>query len=160
MYKSAITICLFLSVLSTTAFAQKSIGQFNKGNLLVELGDFPNIRYELATRENAFNVVGVFTGADNLPHLGATDEQPEIAPEFLNRYMKEAIAVNKVTFVKVSNSNGSVKKGDFIAISDIPGVGIKATESGLVVGIALEDSNAKDKDALIKARVMIQFIKL
>ena len=46
--------------------------------------------------------------------------------------------------VLVSNKNGEIKKGDFITSSEIPGVGQKATESGYVLGNALEDFNQKE----------------
>ncbi|MDF1497672.1 MAG: tail fiber domain-containing protein [Patescibacteria group bacterium] len=39
---------------------------------------------------------------------------------------------------RVSTMNGAIKAGDYIAASDIPGVGIKATGAGNVVGVALE----------------------
>jgi hypothetical protein len=40
---------------------------------------------------------------------------------------------------KVSNAGGAIKIGDPITSSDTPGVGMKATEAGRVVGIALEN---------------------
>jgi hypothetical protein len=39
---------------------------------------------------------------------------------------------------KVTNKNGAIKVGDPITSSDIPGVGMRATEPGRVVGIALQ----------------------
>ena len=39
--------------------------------------------------------------------------------------------------VKVSNENGSIQQGDRITSSHLPGVGMKATEEGTTVGIAL-----------------------
>jgi hypothetical protein len=39
--------------------------------------------------------------------------------------------------VKVTTKNGDIKPGDFITTSDIPGVGMKATEAGRVIGKAL-----------------------
>ena len=41
--------------------------------------------------------------------------------------------------VKVSLENGSIKKGDRITSSSISGIGMKATDGGRVVAIALED---------------------
>jgi hypothetical protein len=41
--------------------------------------------------------------------------------------------------VRLSTENGPIQKGDRIALSSIPGVGMKATASAVVVGIALED---------------------
>lgn len=49
--------------------------------------------------------------------------------------------------VNVSAKNGPIKKGDYVTSSDIPGVGVKATTSGYVLGTALEDftpANATD----------------
>ncbi len=45
------------------------------------------------------------------------------------------------TLTRVSNINGKIKKGDFITCSDRPGVGQKATQSGFVIGRALENLN-------------------
>jgi hypothetical protein len=39
--------------------------------------------------------------------------------------------------VKVTTKNGIIKPGDYITTSDIPGVGMKATEAGRVIGKAL-----------------------
>jgi hypothetical protein len=39
--------------------------------------------------------------------------------------------------VKVSTKNGDIQPGDYITTSDIPGVGMKATEPGRVIGKAL-----------------------
>jgi len=41
--------------------------------------------------------------------------------------------------VKISNENGHIKIGDYISISSIAGVGMKATSSGVMIGQALED---------------------
>jgi len=62
------------------------------------------------------------------------------------------------TLVRVTNKNGEIKKGDFITSSNIPGVGQKATESGFVVGRALEDFNKNE--GLIPVFVNIQYLAL
>ncbi len=41
--------------------------------------------------------------------------------------------------VRVSDANGVIKVGDFIAASSIDGVGVKANQGGWTIGIALED---------------------
>ena len=56
--------------------------------------------------------------------------------------------------VKVSNKNGEIKKRDFITSSENPGVGQKATQSGVVIGTALENFN--QDEGLIKADINIQ----
>jgi hypothetical protein len=42
--------------------------------------------------------------------------------------------------INIILSNGQIKKGDYITSSTLPGLGMKATLSGNVIGIALEDS--------------------
>jgi hypothetical protein len=44
-----------------------------------------------------------------------------------------------VATVNVTDENGDIKTGDFVTTSNIPGKGQKATVSGYVVGIAMED---------------------
>jgi hypothetical protein len=43
--------------------------------------------------------------------------------------------------IKLSTENGPIKKGDSLTLSSIPGVAMKATDGGTVVGTALEDFN-------------------
>ncbi len=42
-------------------------------------------------------------------------------------------------YVLVASKEGPIKKGDLIATSEIPGVGVKAVKDGYVLGTALED---------------------
>lgn len=48
------------------------------------------------------------------------------------------------TLVNVSTINGPIKQGDAITSSPIPGVGMKATESGYAIGYAQEDFSSDD----------------
>ncbi|HEU4677157.1 MAG TPA: NosD domain-containing protein, partial [Candidatus Paceibacterota bacterium] len=45
--------------------------------------------------------------------------------------------------IRLSTENGPIKKGDRITLSSVPGVGMKATGSARVVGIALEDYDGR-----------------
>ena len=54
-------------------------------------------------------------------------------------------------YILVSTREGNIKKGDLLASSIIPGVAVKATKSGYVLGTALEDdtnSNTKQVDKI------------
>jgi len=62
------------------------------------------------------------------------------------------------TLVKVSNINGEIKKRDFITSSNLAGVGQKATESGFVVGKAMEDF--KGEEGSITMFVNIQYVTM
>jgi hypothetical protein len=58
--------------------------------------------------------------------------------------------------VKVTNTNGDIKAGDFITSSNIPGVAMKATEAGQVIGQALSDYTATSTDAVGTVMVFIK----
>jgi F0F1-type ATP synthase membrane subunit c/vacuolar-type H+-ATPase subunit K len=64
--------------------------------------------------------------------------------------------------VLVSAQNGSIKKGDFITSSAKKGIGQKATTSGHVLGIALEDyapqNSSTEKLILVNVKIANQFI--
>jgi len=49
------------------------------------------------------------------------------------------IALSGRVPIRLSTENGPIKKGDRIMLSSLPGVGMKATGTGMIVGIALED---------------------
>ncbi len=59
------------------------------------------------------------------------------------------------TYVNLSTINGGVKKGDPITSSPIPGVGMKATESGYVLGYALEDFSTDDPREIKRVKVQV-----
>lgn len=60
--------------------------------------------------------------------------------------------------VKVSNTNGEIKRRDFITSSNKAGVGQKATESGFVIGTALEKFN--EEEGIIKVSIEIQYANI
>jgi trimeric autotransporter adhesin len=53
--------------------------------------------------------------------------------------MPELIALAGRVPVTVTNSNGNIKAGDSLTSSDIPGVAMRSTQPGRMLGIALED---------------------
>jgi len=54
------------------------------------------------------------------------------------------VASQGEALVKVSNSNGEIKKGDYITSSDNPGIGQKSTKSGYIIGKALENLSGEE----------------
>lgn len=59
------------------------------------------------------------------------------------------------TIVRVSTLNGSIRGGDLITTSIIPGIGTKATGFGHVVGVALADYNETDQEKIGKIPVLV-----
>lgn len=62
------------------------------------------------------------------------------------------IVSSGVTPVLVSDINGQIKSGDAVAVSPISGVGMKATSSGWILGIAQADFNPK-ADGIVQQQV-------
>lgn len=62
-----------------------------------------------------------------------------------------------IALVKVDGKKEKIKKGDFISSSEKPGVGQKATQSGIVLGKALADT---DKEEIIPVEISIGYLSL
>jgi hypothetical protein len=91
---------------------------------LVSLKDTPNT-VELATPGNSQAIIGI-AGSKSLIELSSGTGSVQVV-------------TNGTTEALVSDINGKVKTGDRIAASPIAGVGMKATDSGVVVGTAQAD---------------------
>lgn len=57
---------------------------------------------------------------------------------------KVPVALNGRVPVKVSTKNGAIRIGDYLTSSTIPGVAVKATKAGPVIGTALEGFDSTD----------------
>jgi len=57
---------------------------------------------------------------------------------------RKSVALAGRVPVKVTTKNGEIKPGDLLTSSDIPGVAMKATEPGRVIGVALESLSDPD----------------
>ncbi len=60
--------------------------------------------------------------------------------------------------VKVNLENGPIKKGDYLVSSNQPGVAMKATESGMAIGMALEDYEVVSNSNKILVYVNPRFV--
>lgn len=87
-----------------------------------------------ANRDNQNSLYGVVTSASRAP-ISISEES--LTPD------KVAVASQGVVEAFVSDYGGEIKIGDRITASVIEGVGVKATESGVVVGVAQATFNAK-----------------
>ncbi|TSC90891.1 MAG: polymorphic outer membrane protein [Parcubacteria group bacterium Licking1014_17] len=63
------------------------------------------------------------------------------------------VAVNGRTAINVSLDGGSVKKGDYLTSSSVPGVAMKAASSGKIIGTALEDFDGTDPKTLAESNL-------
>lgn len=69
---------------------------------------------------------------------GVTVMDPDLAITDLDKKGQAYVLSNGRAGVKVSSKNGSIQVNDYITSSNEPGVGMRATEDGTVLGTALE----------------------
>jgi hypothetical protein len=86
--------------------------------------------------------------------FGVVVENPSVVLNKAADNTKPIISYGEAV-VRVSDSNGEIKAGDFITSSSEPGLGQKSTEAGFVLGKALEDLNGTD--GTIRVFVNIQY---
>ncbi len=67
------------------------------------------------------------------------------------------ILVDGIAYIKFDASNGQVKVGDYVTSGSKPGYSIKATQTGYVVGVVLEDSSGDT--GLVKIRIQPTWVK-
>ena len=80
--------------------------------------------------------------ADSTSHvIGVVSSRPALLIGGGDRSGKNAlpVALSGRVPVKVSTQNGAIKAGDYLTASTIPGVAVKASQSGAVIGIAMSD---------------------
>lgn len=97
-----------------------------------ELGSVPFVTRSSGNRSENKRVLGVVSTRPGLTLGGFGDEQ-------LFMYRKAPIALVGRVPVKISSENGAVEVGDRITPSSAPGVGMRASDGDLAIGIALEE---------------------
>lgn len=104
-----------------------------EGALVSLKSDTPNA-VELSNTDRVNDLVGIVGGTSLIELSDGTNSVQ--------------VVTSGVTLALVSDINGDVKSGDKITASPIGGVGMKATESGAIVGTAqgdLSSADAKDR---------------
>lgn len=137
---------------------QTDLTQFPQGAILAS-STSDNNDLSLATIQNSEQMKAVFDFEKNLSEAAKKNSTMPIAERYSLVLFKKAIVTDNVAHVRYNLQNGPIQKGDYITISNEPGVGMKATESGFTVGVALESSEATEKPGLLKIRVMVRYEK-
>lgn len=57
--------------------------------------------------------------------------------------------------VKISSENGAIQAGDYITSSSLPGVGMKATRPGMIIGKALENYSNQNPQTISKIMIIV-----
>ncbi len=103
---------------------------------------------EIVSLDGELSVVRADEGTD--PIIGVVSTKPGVlmgADDESTRAGETAypIALSGRVPIQLSTENGPIKKGDQLTLSSLPGVAMKATATGTVVGIALEDFDSSRK---------------
>lgn len=152
-------VASFLMLLSPTLALAQS-GDTSNGTLgvarMVQIND-KNIKNGSIVSSTANGIIATNTPYDPQV-LGVVARDAGI---ILNNTKSEGVPVISVgtVYVWVAAKNGPIKKGDLLASSTIPGVGVKADRDGYVLGSALEDYDNSNPTTpgLIAAEVNLQY---
>ncbi|MEZ4103660.1 MAG: hypothetical protein R3B60_00010 [Candidatus Paceibacterota bacterium] len=76
--------------------------------------------------------------------IGVVSTKPGLLLGFDDRSLNKGetgypVALSGRVPIKLSNENGEIKAGDELMLSSVPGVAMKATSTGRIIGVALED---------------------
>jgi hypothetical protein len=102
--------------------------------------------------------------------FGVFQEKPELVIRESTQSAKLPIIRVGDTTVNITDYNGDIKAGDFITTSPVMGKGMKAAQSGYVLGIALEDAeygdnttsifNRQVRNGAVKVAIRIEYAEL
>lgn len=136
----------FVILIKVYAISYESAVSVTVADAAAKTGDivsYIGTQYTLSSKDYDTSMVGVIV------------EDPAVY--FEDRTLTNSKLVTSVgkVLVNVSSKNGDIKEGDFITSSDISGVGVKAQESGQVLGIALEDYVSSGSDNIGQIYVLL-----
>lgn len=144
-------VSLFFLTLVSTSFAQGfSLGIANYLPLPGNVADgsivsFSPSGYKVTNTEYDPSIIGIVTLNPGL----------EIKRESSGSARLYPVTSSGVAIMSVSAVNGAIKEGDNITSSKKPGVGMKATKSGYVLGIAQDSFNSANPDEVGKIAVSL-----
>lgn len=87
--------------------------------------------------------------------VGVVTANPAVSLEITGGQKTYPVVSTGDTGVRVSTSNGKIHKGDPITTSSTPGVGMKATRTGYIIGAALDDYTSSNTKTIGKIPVTI-----
>ena len=115
--------------------------------------DFTGTAVNLKINDENVQVGSIISGSENGYIIssseydsgiyGVATKTPAITLESINDDSLTPVVYSGQTRLLVSTKNGEIKKNDLITSSNTPGVGMKATSDGFVLGTALESFSNK-----------------
>ncbi|OGY39854.1 MAG: hypothetical protein A2418_03450 [Candidatus Brennerbacteria bacterium RIFOXYC1_FULL_41_11] len=133
----------------------------------IEAGDIISaIEVDVNSVENVFN--GVVAQKSLLAYdsrlLGVVSDNPGYLIDHNGTMNHEGgrirdgyqpLALSGRVFVKISSENGEIGVGDYITSGTIPGVGMRATQAGRVIGMALQSWTSENVKEIGKIMVLV-----
>ncbi len=150
--KKSFLLLAFL-IISFSTFSQSNVLEeinqkyvsFSNGDILTSIDfSYKSSNFLKSKKPYQLNIIGVYY-----------NDNPQEIIDF--RKLKNPIKVSGVTYVKFNTENGLILKGNPVTSSSMPGVAMKATQPGMILGVALED--ATNPNGLVKIRILIQYLK-
>ncbi|MEK7169520.1 MAG: hypothetical protein AAB700_01620, partial [Patescibacteria group bacterium] len=112
-------------------------------DLSIEAGDLVRIKKEQNSPTEKY-VIEKTSKSYDPQIIGAISTDPAmIFGEKGKENLRPVALVGRVP-VKISNKNGNISAGDYITSSDIPGVAMKSTKPGVIIGTALESYSSDE----------------
>jgi len=148
-----ISIIIAINAITLTAYGQKHMhtpATFEHGQIICSDNAMETGKLYVSSKEYDETVIGVY-------FIAPTNEENNDGSPILINPNNNTVLYHGITTVKYSNYNGKIMKGDPITSSKIPGVAMKATSSGTIIGIALEDT--KTNEGYVKCRILIQYYR-
>lgn len=90
--------------------------------------------------------------------FGVTNDSPSTYIDDGTAENKHLIVTHGETMIRVTNSNGAIQEGDFLTSSTRPGIAQKATETGQIIGTALDAFDQDEGTILAFVEVRTQYI--
>jgi len=128
---------------SNVLFQNDNSVKYENGTVLISyIGTFHGRNFEISSTSYSPYLLGVYY-----------DDNEEINPKMY----KIPIKTSGMTYVKYNTENGIIHAGDPVTSSSVSGEAMKATQPGMILGVALED--ATNSNGLVKIRILIQYMR-
>ncbi|SRR5258708_3651650 len=87
--------------------------------------------------------------------IGVITENPAVAIATQNKGTAYPVTNSGIVNVNVTTANGPIQKGDPITSSTRPGIGMKATHAGFIIGFALQSYTSSNSNKIGKIAINI-----
>lgn len=152
-------VSILYLVFPTTGFAQTISGGANNTDVSLGVANYLMIQDKNVKDGDivSFSPKGYFLSKSDYDAsmVGVVAQNPAISLEFTDAPGGYPVVSSGNAYVNVTTQNGSIKKGDPITSSKIPGVGMRAARTGYIIGAALENYSNTDKTKISKIPIVL-----